>query len=216
MNGPEPPTADAVRRARFEAVYAAHGRAVLAFAVRRVDQIDDAGDIVADTFLVAWRRLDDMPGGDADRLWLYGVARRVLANQRRGARRRRRLGARLATAVAEHLVVADHADTTGATGGLRTAFASLPAEDREVLQLVAWEGLSSAEVGEVLGIPAPTVRTRLHRARRRLRAAMEGADNDGSSGVGEGTRTLDGEHSAAAGHERTDGQALVRETGRQP
>jgi RNA polymerase sigma-70 factor (ECF subfamily) len=216
MNEPESPTAETARRARFEAIHAAHGRAVLGFAVRRVAQADDARDVVADTFLVAWRRLDDMPGGDADRLWLYGVARRVLANQRRGARRRRRLGARLGTAIAEHLVVHDHADATGATAELATALASLPAEDRELLQLVAWEGLTSAQLGEVLGIPAPTVRTRLHRARRRLRAAMADAAVDASGDVGDGKRTPAGEHASAAGHEGTDGQPLVREKGRQP
>ncbi len=88
------------RQARFDALYAAHLRPVLGFAVRRARQPADAADVVAEVFLVAWRRLDDVPPGDRARLWLYGVARGVLANQRRAAARRSRLGDRLAGAVA--------------------------------------------------------------------------------------------------------------------
>ncbi len=81
--------------ARFERLYAEHGRAVLAYAVRRSIDAQDGADVVAETFLVAWRRLDDVPPGEAARLWLYGVARRVLANRQRSERRRERLAERL-------------------------------------------------------------------------------------------------------------------------
>ena len=81
--------------ARFERLYAEHGRAVLAYAVRRASNAHDAADVVAEVFLVAWRRLDDVPASDGARLWLYAVARRVLANQQRAESRRRRLAERL-------------------------------------------------------------------------------------------------------------------------
>jgi RNA polymerase sigma-70 factor (ECF subfamily) len=87
-NGPE-------AEATFRRLYAEHGRAVLAYAVRRSIDAADAADVVADTFLVAWRRLPDVRAGDEARLWLYGVARRTLANQRRAERRRERLAERL-------------------------------------------------------------------------------------------------------------------------
>ena len=80
---------------RFRALFAAHERAILAYALRRVTDPADAAEVVAETFLVAWRRLDDVATGDGERPWLYGVARRVLANQRRGYERRDRLRTRL-------------------------------------------------------------------------------------------------------------------------
>jgi len=83
------------RRQRFEALFTAHSSTVLAYALRRVDVADDAADVIADTFVVAWRRIDEVPPGDEARLWLYGVARRVLANHTRGDRRRTVLAARL-------------------------------------------------------------------------------------------------------------------------
>lgn len=177
-------------KVRFEALFAEHGREVLAFAVRRTDQPADAADVVAETFLVAWRRLDVVPPGDEARLWLYGVARQVMLNTRRSQRRRTRLGERLAAAVGEH-VVADHAEVVGTVTAVRAALASLPVTDRELLQLTVWEGLTSAEVAVVLGIPAGTVRSRLHAARRRLRAAVE--------------------HNRPTGHEAGDERVLVRD-----
>src|ERR1700756_2382861 len=80
---------------RFERLYGEHGRALLAYALRRTSDAQDAADVVADVFLVAWRRLDDVPSGDGGRLWLYGVARHALANQQRSERRRERLAERL-------------------------------------------------------------------------------------------------------------------------
>lgn len=160
------------RRDRFDAVYADHGRAVLAFALRRTAQPADAADVVADTFLVAWRHIDSIPE-DRARLWLYGAAHRVLANHGRGRRRRDRLGRRLASALAD-LTIADPAEAIGTAAVVCEAMASLPAEDRELLRLAVWEGLSGPDIAVVLGIPPATVRTRLHRARHRLRDVLDG------------------------------------------
>jgi RNA polymerase sigma factor (sigma-70 family) len=157
--------------ARFELLYAEHGRAVLAYAVRRAAGAQDAADVVADTFLVAWRRLDDVPPAEAARLWLYGVARHVLANQHRSERRRQRLAERLRRELPGALEgVPPPAPQTGA---VRAALARLGPEDQEVLRLAGWEELTPGEIATVLGISQVAVRSRLHRARRRLRAALE-------------------------------------------
>src|ERR1700729_3008077 len=83
-------------RVRFGKLYRDQARAILSYALTRVDDPDDAPDAVAETFLVAWRRLEEVPIGPRERLWLYGVARRVIANLHRSARRRTRLAERLA------------------------------------------------------------------------------------------------------------------------
>jgi len=83
------------RCARFRALYEANYDVILGYALRRTLHAD-ALDVVAETFTVAWRRLERVPGGDEARLWLYGTARRVLANHERAAQRRARLGGRIA------------------------------------------------------------------------------------------------------------------------
>jgi RNA polymerase sigma factor (sigma-70 family) len=148
--------------ARFEALYAATRAPILAYLLRRVDQPEDAADLLADVYLVAWRRIDNVPRGDAARMWLYGVARRALANHRRGDRRRTALASELAAALR---TVAPPADDDGRLAG---ALAALGEADRELIMLSAWDGLTAAEIGKLLGIRAATVRVRLHRARRRL------------------------------------------------
>lgn len=159
-----------VRQSRFGRIYAEHSRAILAFAVRRTSDPEAAADIVADTFLVAWRRLESVPDGRETRLWLYGVARRVLANHDRSARRRQRLADRLA----QELSSALHDVWSGDEGGAVTdALMTLGAEDQDVLRLAAWEQLGSGEIATVLGVSTVAARSRLHRARRRLRAALE-------------------------------------------
>jgi RNA polymerase sigma-70 factor (ECF subfamily) len=156
--------------ALFERLYAEHGRAVVAYAVRRATDAENAADVVADTFLVAWRRLDDVPAGEAARLWLYGVARNVLANQQRSERRRQRLGERLRQELPAALEgVGAPVSQAGAVGA---ALTRLGAEDQEILRLAGWEELSPGEISVVLGIGQVAVRSRLHRARRRLRAAL--------------------------------------------
>src|SRR5918992_5175562 len=86
---------DPSRRARFESMYQLNYARILGYAVRRTESIEDAVDVVGETFLTAWRKLDEVPSGDQTRPWLYGVARRTLANQRRGQLRRNRLSASL-------------------------------------------------------------------------------------------------------------------------
>lgn len=161
----------AARRDRFEALFVAESRAILGYALRRVDQAEDAADVVAETFLVAWRRIDDVPPGREGTLWLYGVARRVSANHLRGVRRRHRLAERLREELMTQLQPGDNAEAD-AVQLVREAMHNLAEPDRELLQLTSWEGLSATEVASVMSIPAATVRTRLYRARNRLKAEL--------------------------------------------
>lgn len=179
MTAPEPhppPDTPADREARFTALFESTHRALLAYAVRRVTEPADAADVVAESFLVAWRRIDDVPGGDDARPWMFGVARRVLANARRGDRRRLALADRLR----DHLTdVVPPPDDPGSD--VEQALARLSDEDQELLRLVAWEELGREEIAVVLGISRTAVRVRLHRARRRLAdqlTALAAADDD--------------------------------------
>ena len=152
------------RRDRFQALYEENYHRVLGYALRRAER-DDAADVVAETFLVAWRRLEDVPSGEEARLWLYGTARRVLANQKRGTRRRERLFRRLGaeSRFGSHVNPSDARLSAAAA-----AFARLPDGDRELLALVAWEGLDASEIAQVLCCSRNAARIRIHRARRRF------------------------------------------------
>lgn len=153
-------------RQRFEHLYDAHRRDLLAYALRRATP-QEAQDAVSEAFLVAWRRISDVP---ADPLpWLIGITRRTLANQRRAGRRRTALVERIAAEPAQQ--PRDPADR-GPRGETLRALATLSERDREALCLVAWEGLTPGEAAEVLGVPATAFRVRLHRARRRLAVAL--------------------------------------------
>ncbi|MEU4422137.1 sigma-70 family RNA polymerase sigma factor [Actinoplanes sp. NPDC024001] len=161
---------------RFRRAYAGNFEALLAYASRRVEQPEDAADVVAETFLVAWRRSADLPPDDEIRLWLYGVARRVLSNHHRGGTRRERLGERLRqrlTAVSSP----DPGSEVPQRLAVRAALRRLSATDREILLLNVWEGLQPAEVAKVVGVSPAAVRTRLSRARARLRELV-GDDRD--------------------------------------
>jgi len=158
-------------QARFSRLYREHGRAVLAYALRRVEEREDAADVLAETFLIAWRRLGEVPNDAGARLWLYAVARRVIANLQRAERRRTRLGRRLAESLRTEL--AAHPTAGSEAAEVLRAMAGLGTEDRELLLLVSWEGLSPAEAAKVLETSSLAARSRLHRARRRLRALME-------------------------------------------
>ena len=157
-------------RERFERLYRENFRVVLRFAATRIDP-ERAKDVAAETFLVAWRRLDDVPA--EPRVWLLGVARRVIAGQFRSEARREALATRLRAAQGEDSRPADPSAVLAARDEALAAFAALAERDREVLQLVAWDGLSAAEAADVLDVSRLTFTVRLHRARRRLERALE-------------------------------------------
>jgi RNA polymerase sigma factor (sigma-70 family) len=157
------------RRRRFDELYAAYHRQVLGYLLRRTGDTDDAADAFADTFLTAWRRLDDVPEGESARMWLYGTARRTLANYRRGERRRVALADRLRADLARSYQPPEY---EGELAAISAALASLPEPDRELIALVAWEGLDAGQIGTMLGCSRNAARIRLHRARRKLAAEM--------------------------------------------
>jgi RNA polymerase sigma-70 factor (ECF subfamily) len=153
---------------RFSDLYRDHARGLLGYALRRSADPDDAADVVAETFLIAWRRLSEVPHGDRARLWLYGTARHVLANQDRGARRRDRLTGLLRDELRRQLP----AHRTQERSAFLEALAGLGDADRELLMLIGWEELTPTQAARALGISPLAARTRLHRARRRLRARL--------------------------------------------
>lgn len=157
-------TVEDERVRRLEALYAEHARAVQAYALRRIDP-STADDIVSDVFVVAFRRLDAIP--DDPLPWLLATARRVLANHRRATGRREAFTAQLSA-----LQAGVWRDELGGEPELLQALARLSDRDRELLLLVAWEELDPASAAAALGCSRATFAVRLHRARRRLAAAM--------------------------------------------
>ncbi|WP_206686259.1 RNA polymerase sigma factor [Kribbella qitaiheensis] len=168
------------RRERFEEFFAADREAVLGYLLRRTGSRHDAADLLADTFLVAWRRLDEVPGGDQTRPWLYGVARRTLANHRRGEDRRHALADKLRGELAESAPTRAP-DLDDSPAG--RAFRELPEQDRELLSLVAWEELDNAQIATALGCSRNAVRIRLHRARKRFAKLLTATDRPVTTGV---------------------------------
>jgi RNA polymerase sigma-70 factor (ECF subfamily) len=148
----------------FDEIYAEHGEAVRAYVRRRAPE-SIVDDVVSETFLVCWRKLDRVP--DDALPWLYAVARKTLANQRRRLARDQRI-VDAGTAVTEPGPAGDSV--------LAEAFAALSERDREVLRLVAWEGLSLGEAAVVLGCSAVACRVRFHRAKTRLARRLEAAE----------------------------------------
>lgn len=153
-------------RQRFERLFRQHYGAVVRYAVRRVGE-GSAGEIVGETFLIAWRRLPDVPENALP--WLYGTARRLVANEVRRRRRNTALGERLS---GSDLVTADHSDVIDEQLRVLAALDALTERDREVLRLSSWEQLDGSEAARVLGCTVAAYKVRLHRARRRLAALL--------------------------------------------
>jgi RNA polymerase sigma factor (sigma-70 family) len=157
------------RRERFEALFERCHPQVRGYVLRRAPQAI-VEDVVSETFLVAWRALDGVPAEPLP--WLYGVARRTLANHRRGHLRSVALSARLArTLVAppeREGPVSEEVEPR-----LRDALLALTVREREALLLVAWEGLSPAQAASALGCSSAAFRVRLHRARGHLARLLE-------------------------------------------
>jgi RNA polymerase sigma-70 factor, ECF subfamily len=159
----------------FSEFYSRRYEAVLRYAMRRCDP-ETARDVAADTFLVAWRRRAAVPADPGQHEpWLYGVARRVLANAERSQRRADRLAAKLgheersANAPDPAMIFAENAR-------LKHALASMSARDQEALRLIGWEGLDLAAAALAMGCTRTAMAVRLHRARRRLEDAFGGAE----------------------------------------
>jgi RNA polymerase sigma-70 factor (ECF subfamily) len=151
---------------RFRALFERCNADVAAYVRRRAPE-SSVEDVVEETFLVAWRSLERIHGDPLP--WLYGVARRVLANQLRGQRRYQGLVSRIARECDHHEQVALG---EGLSEQLRAALLALPERDREALLLIAWEGLTPAQAARVVGCSAPAFRARLRRGRRRLERAL--------------------------------------------
>lgn len=159
----------------LDAVYRRYSADVTAYALRRCGP-DDAADVVSETFVVVWRRIGDVPDEPAVRPWLLGIARRVLANQRRGFRRRGALVERAASYLLPHLQTAPAVEVDGEAELLKEALGLISATDRELLMLVAWEGLSPGEIATVFGLSNGNARKRLFRARQRLSVELARLD----------------------------------------
>jgi RNA polymerase sigma-70 factor (ECF subfamily) len=152
------------REERFNRLHEQHFEAIRRYAYRRSPALAD--DIVAETFLVAWRRIDDVPGDE--RPWLFGVARHVRLNLQRSARRQQAVANRLSDGLNESLT-AELAPPGEAIG---RALSALPERDREILLLHAWEDLNRREIAAALGCSVANTSVRLHRARTRFAAAL--------------------------------------------
>jgi RNA polymerase sigma-70 factor, ECF subfamily len=158
-------TKEQLREERFNCLYDEHVEAVRRYVWRRDPSLCD--DVLAETFVVAWRRIDDVP--DAALPWLIGVARNARLNLLRARRRQEAISQRLAA------LPAAHDEGPALPGAVTTALAALSEPDREVLLLSIWEDLDRRSVGEVLGCSERTVSVRLHRARKRFAAAYGAA-----------------------------------------
>ena len=154
-------------REAFTRCWHAHAGQVRAYASRHVGR-EDALDVVAETFLRAWRRWSEVP--EAALPWLIGTARKVIGNRRRSDRRREALAVRVARldGAAKDLSGVDLLAETRRSAV--EALAALASADREALLLVAWDGLNADEAAKALGVRPGTLRVRLHRARARLTA----------------------------------------------
>lgn len=179
-------SSDEDRRARFQLIADEVFEPLQRYLRRRIDP-DRSEDVLADVMMTVWRRLDDVP---ADRVlpWCYGIARRTLANERRGQTRRLRLVERLQSEPIPS-VSSDPAEA-GADSDLTSALDALGPDDREVLRLWAWEQLEPREMAPVLDISVNAATLRLSRARKRLAAELGRQDStSGGHEQVEGTRS---------------------------
>lgn len=162
-----------VREAWLTDLYRRHGDAVYAYAARRLASPEDAEDVVVDVFATAWRRREQVP--DPALPWLYATAANMVAHVARGEARRGRLGARLSVirSVAPDDAADRIAEAMTARQVVARAMQALPEADAEVLRLWAWEHLEAGDIAQVLDCSPGAARTRLHRARARLREALQ-------------------------------------------
>lgn len=177
-----PDRGDGSKQERIERMFRDEYGAVLAYAAMRAD-LDVAKDTAAQTFLVAWRRLDEVP--IPPRAWLIGVARRALADSRRSQNRQDALRSRLSV-VERVTAAADGPERAGDREVVLAALDQLRVDDSELLRLVYWDDLSCRQAAESLGCSVTALKVRLVRARRRFQQAIQQLEgvpsNCGASG----------------------------------
>jgi RNA polymerase sigma-70 factor, ECF subfamily len=166
----------------FNALFEAHYPQLRRFVLRRVENWAAVEDVLAETFAIAWRRREQTPDS-ASLPWLFGICHRVIANHRRSVKRRARLINRLATSRAD--LGRDPAESVAERGEIGRAFAQLSDAQREVLRLVAWDGLSATEAAAVLDCTPGAFRVRLHRARSELAKHLAEAGHERGEAPGE-------------------------------
>jgi len=170
----------------FSDVYRTHYAKVVAYARRRVGSAEDADEVVAATFEIAWRRLDVLLGADEPLAWLYGVARRCVLSHYRDMDKRRLVSEMDGASSVGYASTEHSLETRDELERVMAAARTLSETDQEILRLVGWEESSRDEIAEILGISRMLVRTRINRARRRLRVAF--AKREHGSGSEDGGR----------------------------
>ena len=153
---------------RFKALYLDNGDAVVGYCVRRLG-VDDGNDAAADVFVTAWRRIDVCPQGDEARLWLFGVARRVVANKRRSVARRTTLLHRITNQRLEPVTGPEAITVRNSEyDEVMAAIEKLPDKYREVVILSEWDGLDREEIAELHGVKRSAIDQRMSRAYKKL------------------------------------------------
>ena len=161
----------------FARIVSTHRNALLRYGLRRFDDHNTAEDLVAETFVVVWRRFDELPRRDEELFWLYGIAGRVLSNLRRSRQRSLLLEGRLA--FERELGLDTPRYSKGDMEELMQALGALSLEEQELIQLAYWEKLSYREIGLVIGCSEKAVGIRLSRTRKTLRDLL----NETADGV---------------------------------
>lgn len=149
----------------FEELFRATAKDIYRYVRRRT--LGDAEDLVAEVYAVAWRRRADLPAPILRRAWLFGVARTLLLADGREAASRQRALQDVALRNA-HALSAEDPASPEPSAVVRAALDRLPDAEREILRLVEWERLTTAELAVALGVRPGAARVRLHRARRAL------------------------------------------------
>lgn len=162
-----------VAQEQFRRLYDTHYRAIVGYFMRRLDHTGSAQDLTEDVFVIAWGKMDQVPTGEDELYWLYGVAKRVLANRRRKVARRWAIISRADSPEAGPDLVEDqvirHTEAQGVLNGL----GSLREQDQELIRLAYWEELPHAAIADLVGCSRGAVDVRLHRAVRRLGKELE-------------------------------------------
>jgi RNA polymerase sigma factor (sigma-70 family) len=159
-------------RRRFEILYAETRLSLLGYFLRRVDSAPDAADLLAETYLIAWRKFDSIPKDETARLWLFGVARRIASHHHRHEKVAQALVETLRANLSRDAAVMRTDSDMPISDVICASLDRLKLSDREIIELSAWEQLTPIEIANVVGMKPGTVRVRLHRIRTAVRADL--------------------------------------------